>query len=814
MKRILLLFAALAATVVAATAQSLVTGRVVDPNGEAVGYATVAALRDSIPVAAVAADAGGRFSLPIRQAGDYTLSITAVGYANRTQPLKAAGKPIALGDLPLAEGVEVEAVVLTVQRPIVTTDAEKLAYSVEDDPEAQSSTLEEIIRKVPQLSIDADGNVQMNGQSDYKILVNGHPSNAMSRNFSEVIKSMPANSIKRVEVITNPSMKYDAEGTGGVLNIITSKARFDGYNGSVNTSWNFAESGMWMTNNSANLAVQTDKLTLSGAFYYSYADGLDKTGGRSASTIENLADDGAYRFMNSAGEYGFRFRSLYANLQASYQIDSLNLLTAEFSAYDGYSRTRQENVVEYLDALRDPIRRYESRSDVRPEWGGYDLGVNYEHTFGREGHTLTLSDNLSIAPPTGQPSEERITDLVGTSDYGLLFDNSREQSLSNVLQLDYNNPFGGGQAVEAGFKHSYDYDKQRSTNSYDETLESTGDTRLTKHILGLYAGYSYTTQKLSLRFGARLESARYKLRSDNDGDLQRYTSSLTNVVPYASLTLTPAQGQMVALSYTQRLRRPSVSAMSPYVSESLTTRVYGNPDLETGISHSINLRYSRFTNKWTLAIGATTNFSNNLASEYSFIDDEGFINSTYANDGRMQFYLGDLSLSYRPSPKLNLSASLRGGWGKYRLPNQGIETEGWSYAQSFNATVGLWKGSRLTLSEYLSLPEPSMTSEFRRPFVFTSIRLGQKFLKEKLEFSVAVSNPFDKSLKFSQLTRTPSYVQRSVNYNRNRGVRFSLSWRFGKQQISVKQTNRKSDNTTEEVGGGSKSASAGGMGGM
>lgn len=817
MKRIHLLFVAVFATVAAvstAAAQSLVTGRVVGPENEAVGYATVAALRDSIPVTAVAADAEGRFSLPIKQTGDYTLSISAVGYSNLAQPLRAAGKPIALGELRLAQGVEVEAVVLTVQRPIVTTDAEKLAYSVEDDPEAQSSTLEEIIRKVPQLSIDADGNVQMNGQSDYKILVNGHPSNAMSRNFSEVIKSMPANSIKRIEVITNPSMKYDAEGTGGVLNIITSKARFDGYNGSINTSWNFAESGMWMTNNSANLAVQTDKLTLSGALYYSYADGLDKTGGTSQSSLENLGAEAPYRYMNSTSDYGFRFRSLYANLQASYQIDSLNLLTAEFTAYDGYSRTRQNGLIEYLDDASNPIRRYRSANDVQPEWGGYDLGVNYEHTFGRENHTLTLSENLSIAPPTGQPSEERITDLVGSSEYSLLFGNNREQSLSNVLQIDYNNPFGSGQGFEAGFKHSYDYDKQRSVNTYDETLETHGDTRLTKHIFALYAGYSYTTQKLAARFGARLEGARYKLESDNDGERQHYTSSLTNVVPYASLTLTPSQGQMVALSYTQRLRRPSVSAMSPYVSETLTTRTYGNPDLETGISHSINLRYSRFTNKWTLALGLTTNFSNNLASSYAFIDDEGFINSTYANDGRMQFYLGDLSLSYRPSTKLNLSASLRGGWGKYRLPNQGIETEGWCYSQMFNATLGLWKGSRLTLSEYLSLPEPSMSSEFRRPILFTSIRLGQKFLKEKLEFSVAVANPFDKSIKFSQLARTPSYVQHSINHNRNRGVRFSLSWRFGKQQIAVKQTNRKSDDSSEEVGGSNKSASAGGGMGM
>ncbi len=795
-------------------AQTLVTGRAVGPDREAVGYATVAALRDSLPVAAVAADASGRFSLLIKQPGDYTLSISMVGYSTHTQPLAAAGKPIDLGDIVLAKGVEVEAVVLTVQRPIVTADAEKLAYSVEDDPEAQSSTLEEIIRKVPQLSIDADGKVLMNGQSDYKILVNGHASNAVSRNFSEVIKSMPANTIKRIEVITNPSMKYDAEGTGGVLNIITSKARFDGYNGSLNTSIQFNGSGALLSHNSANVALQLDKLTLSAALYYSLADGADETCGTSDSQIENLTEGGFYKYMNSAGRYGFDFRSLYANLQASYQIDSLNLLTAEFSAYDGSSRTRQDNQTEYLDDAGAPITRYNSFNNARPDWGGYDLGVNYEHTFGRENHTLTLSDNISFAPPTHQPLEERIENLVGTAGYDRLFSDSRSQNLSNILQIDYNNPFAEHHTVEAGFKHSYNYDKERSVNSYDEELETSGESRLTKQILAVYAGYAYTVPKVSFRAGARLESAWYKLSSDEGGEEERYTSRLTNIVPYASLTLTPSQGQMVALSYTQRLRRPSVSAMSPYVNESLTTRTYGNPDLETGVSHSINFRYSCFSNKWTLALGMTTNISSNLASSYSFVDDEGFINSTYANDGRMQFYLGDFALSYRPSPKLNFSFNLRGGWGKYRLPNQGIETEGWCFAQAANATIALWKGGRLTLSEYLAQPEVSMSSYYNRAFLFMNIRLGQRFLKEKLEFSVSVSNPFNKTTKFSSRTITPSYSQYSCQANYNRGIRFSLSWRFGKQQIAVKQTNRKADTTTESIGGGDKSASAGGGMGM
>ena len=152
----ILLFCSLFFTV--SYAQSVVSGKVKDAaKGSGVAYATVSASRDGSVVAAVAADAEGSFSLSIKQSGDYTLEISSVGYQTFTRSISAVGKSIDLGEITLSEGVEVDAVAVTVQKPIVMADAEKLTYSVEDDPEAQSSTLEEIIRKVPQLTIDADG---------------------------------------------------------------------------------------------------------------------------------------------------------------------------------------------------------------------------------------------------------------------------------------------------------------------------------------------------------------------------------------------------------------------------------------------------------------------------------------------------------------------------------------------------------------------------------------------------------------------------------------------------------------------------------
>ena len=211
----------------AAQQPNTLTGTVTDSaSGKAVGYATVSLQRDSVTVVnAVAANSDGRFSLKAPETGDYQLCITMVGYTPYKQAVEVPASGKALGKIAITQGVEVGDVVIEVQKPLVMADAEKTTYSVEDDPQASTSTLDEIIRKVPQLSLDGDGNVLLNGQSNYKILLNGRNSATMSNNFKDVIQSMPASQISRIEVITNPSTKYEAEGVGGIINLITQRKK-------------------------------------------------------------------------------------------------------------------------------------------------------------------------------------------------------------------------------------------------------------------------------------------------------------------------------------------------------------------------------------------------------------------------------------------------------------------------------------------------------------------------------------------------------------------------------------------------------------
>lgn len=795
----------------AVSAQTTILGRVVDGDKQTgVGYATVALLRDTVIVSAVAARSDGEFSLDTKEQGDMVLEVSSVGYGTVKRSVKVSGKRVNVGDIAIREGVAVDAVAVTIQKPIVIADAEKLTYSVEDDPEASTSTLEDVIRKVPQLSLDAEGKVLMNGQSDYKVLVNGHPSSSMSRNFADIIKSMPASSIKRIEVVTNPSMKYDAEGVGGVLNIITSKARFDGYNGRVNTAVGNWFNRNWNTNNSAQFTIQTNKFSLSTSLYYSQAWADKDVVGTQKQHFENLVDGTGYRYLDAGGDYGYGYYSLYGNVNASYQIDSVNLITAEVGVWGGNQKSNTRAYYNYYGDDNQLLYGYNSPQTNTYNWVGVDATVSYQHSFKGEGHTLTVSDNISIIPP--QISNQlRLYRPYGSGIAGSKISTDQTASaLQNVAQIDYINPINKHHSIEAGAKHSYDNTLTitHQINSNDSGVmlsESNGNTRLVRNVLGVYAGYAYSVEKLSMRAGGRLEGAWYATDYQSD-KREKWQTSLVNVVPYISLTYLPKVGHTLAFSYTERLSRPGIHAMTPFVTEGMAEKQYGNPNLRTGVTHNISLKYAYSHNKCSVTGELYSRLSNNLISNYLFIDNEGFVNSTYRNNGRMRGYGAGVSLSYRPSSKFNLSLSVRGGHIAYRLPDEGIKTQGWTMSQNLNMTIGLWKGARLTLSEYLLHMEPQMNGVGTNWVFGTQAHLGQKFLKDKLEIAVAVYNPHDRVSTFKNKAITPTYLQWSENSTIGRCIKLSVSYNFGKQGLYVKRTNAKSDDGGDNIGGSSKGA--------
>ncbi len=516
----------------AAQPAHVVRGVIADrDSSEPIGYATASISRDSTVVTAVAAGLDGQFTLPVADKGSYRLNVAAVGYDPFTQEITVGGAVADLDTLRLRPGIEIEQVVVKAQKPLIVSDAEKMTYSVEDDPQASSSTLEEIIRKVPQLSLDADGNVLLNGQSDYKILLNGHQSGSLGSNFKDIIKSMPASQIKKIEVITNPSTKYDAEGVGGILNLVTEKKRaFDGYNGSVRTGTSLLNGFSYYGN--ANASVQIGKFAASLSAYYSHYENNDNPS-TSESHQENF-DSQTARFQDSYGKSTYGGNYFGATLDASFQPDTLNLVTLNASLWTGRNRNHDQTNLTVSDPQLDPLFGYLMHNRNRYRYIGGTVGMSYEHTFNRSEHTLTLSDEVEI-DPDDYDDFTAFDAVLGPVPTGQ-FINEKTRKVNNTVQIDYINPLSEHHQIEAGAKHIYRYNRIMDTYQIEKAGQYVPDTEgphaamtYRQHIVALYAGYNLTFDKWAGRLGARME------RTWNDANGEERDADTYSAVQCGSL---------------------------------------------------------------------------------------------------------------------------------------------------------------------------------------------------------------------------------------------------------------------------------------
>ena len=274
-----------------------ITGVVVDAaTGKTVEYPTVAIFTDSLKlITAAAGGVDGKFSLEAPAAGKYIFSAAMTGYTNYKKELVLdnSQRRVDLGKIEIAEGLELKEVTVSGVRPLIKNEPDKLTYNIDADPMASSSVIADILRKVPMISVDGEGTVRLNGETNFKVLVNGRSSGMLVKNFKDAIKAMPANTIKSIEVITNPPAKYDAEGVGGVINIITNRKTTQGYNGNINAGANT----LGGYNAGGYISAQVGKFAISTNIYHG-----NEVSRKSTNTSESenfLSTD--YRYSESSG---------------------------------------------------------------------------------------------------------------------------------------------------------------------------------------------------------------------------------------------------------------------------------------------------------------------------------------------------------------------------------------------------------------------------------------------------------------------------------------------------------------------------------
>ena len=804
-----------------------ITGVVADSvTHEGEPYATLTIARaDSAanPLKQALTDIKGRFSISSSGTGSYLLMVRSMGRKpmQRAYTVDATTRTIDLGTLLLQDGGnQLETVEVVAYKPLVKADIDKIAYSVEDDPEANTNTVIEMLKKVPMVTVDGQDNIRVNGNSSFKIYVNGKPNNMMTKNPKEVLKSMPASSIKKIEVITNPGPKYDAEGVGGILNIVTEGKGPEGYNATFSGRANNSSygGGLYAT-------VKQGKLTMSVNYN---ASSNHSPKGYTYSDRSQIGTDGTVTSSTVADGYT-KGHSLWqgGDVEASYEIDTLRLITGSFSLSKFTSKRDALNTAfSTVPATGQRLYGYRSPSHSKENWDDYSASLDYQRSFSVKDRLLTLSYRLESSPSTSD-SRYLYTDREAADDWQTFIDRMRDQrmdgdenTMEHTFQIDYTTPFAKHHTWEAGVKYILRRNKSDNdrynlgTGDKDETYDSDNSSHYRHHndILAAYTGYGLTLDKWSARLGLRYEHTLQKVEYLL-GRGTNFHKNFDDLVPSARLGYKFSDATNLSLGYKMRINRPGIWYLNPYLDDRIPDAIsQGNPNLDTEKSHAVDLQFSSYNSKLTYTLTGTYRFVNNsIESVDRLVNDrdiEGLPNptgkdviySSYANIGHIQ-YAGLMAYA-NWTPITNTRITLNGSVGYSHMSDgQSLRNHGWCTNIDASLQQTFAKTWIFNASYYVQTPQPTLQGKDAR-YQWYNFSLSKSFMDKRLTLTAYIINPFGKRY-FCYRSETVADNFRTTASSSWCQLYYGVSVRFriGKLKASVKHTERTVENNDVKQGG-------------
>ncbi|MDD4516588.1 TonB-dependent receptor [Massilibacteroides sp.] len=805
---VLLLFAALSVHAQSDKAGSfIIKGQVVDSlTSETVPYATlsiVLATNPGKPVRLLASDVDGKFETTLNQPGSYVITTQSVGKAPgvKSFTLKEGEKTVNLGKLVMQEqNQRLGEVTVTAQKPLVKVEIDKLTYSLEDDPEAITSNTLDMLKKVPMVTVDGEDQIQLKGSSNYKIYLNGKPSTLLSgQNAADALKSMPANSIKNIEVITEPGAKYDAEGVGGIINIITNRNTLDGYTGTVRAN----ASALGRLGGGGNISVKAGKFGLTANYNYNYNKSPWTD---TESHQENKIGDKQY--INQIGKSKHKGPFQFGSLEASYEIDTLNLLSLGVNLFNGNMTNKSEQDVESINP-QNPQNDYSYRrySEGENTFGSTDINLDYQHSTKKKDELLTISYKFSHSPD-GSKSSTYLKDVVNYP-YASIFprkDDNDAYTDEHTGQIDYTTPLFKDHTLEAGVKYILrqnvsDADIRvfdDATQQWNQTSGSTNFDHI-QHIYSGYAGYAIKYKKFGYKAGVRAEGTNVDVKFQNTPE-QNFKTDYFDVVPSATVSYMLSMAQQIRLGYNMRIQRPSIWYLNPYINEQDPQNIsYGNPYLDSEKSHNINMNYSMFSQKFNLNINGYYSFVNNAIERYTFINDANVYVSTFDNIGKRQNIGLYLYARWNPVPLFNITVNGGGGYVEYEAKSRNLKNDGFRANVYSNLQFNLPKDFRFSVYGGYYSPWIMLQGKGGSQY-FTGLNLSKDFLKKKLTVTLAANSPFWKTLKYESNTEDETFKNKFINNWRTRDFSIRVSYTFGNLKGQIKKVRRGITNDDSKSG--------------
>ncbi|HEY9196864.1 MAG TPA: TonB-dependent receptor, partial [Mucilaginibacter sp.] len=687
---------------------------------------------------------------------------------------------------------------ITAVRPVMKQEVDRLTYDVQADPESKAISALDMMRKVPLLSVDGDDKIRLKGSGNYKILVNGKESALMVKNPSDVLKAMPATNIEKIEVITTPPAKYDAEGLSGIINIITKKNADQGYNGSINSRFN----SIWGPGYNLNATVKQGKFGLSG-----YAGfGNQNRAHNSNESSQTFFATQSTLLQNSDGSFEGRYR--YANADLSYEIDSLNLLTGSFELFSGHFDQNSNQYSRQLDKDGNITQAYRSATEGNNKDKGTDISLNYQLGFKNvKEELLTLSYKYSYSP-SDQFGSNTFTDRVNFN--ALTNPNFRQYNnpadKAHTFQVDYVYPFkkvnfeAGGKVILRN--NSSDFLRENlDANTGNYVVDDSQSNNFDYHqdVYSAYNSYQLKFTKYTVKAGLRLEHT--QISADFEG--KPLDRGYNNLIPSVSLQRS-FKSSSINFGFTQRIQRPGIYQLNPFVDNSnpkfVTT---GNPGLRPELNNTFELTYSRFS-KGSVNAGLSYAFSNNSIQNVSTILDSVTYTS-FQNLGSNRTLGLNLNTNLNITKKFTVSINgqISHIWLKGTYNGRFYTNDGYTGNAFGNLAYKFDGGYRLALDAGFFSGDVTLQGKSSN-FIYNSYVASKELFKKKFTVSLVANNPYSKYRSYTGYTRTNDFYNTYSGTNPYRNFAIRLNYKFGKLNSEIKK-NQRGINNDDTKGGGSKS---------
>lgn len=782
-------------------------------TGEPVAYATAALYKAGSEVSTAGAVAGGEgvFYITGFELGTYELQVSFIGYetVKRTINVNSLDADINLGEIGMSdEGVALEEVTVQGQRELIEERVDRTIYKAENDKSTAGGDATDVLRRVPMLSVDLDGNVSMRGSSNILVLIDNRPSAIAASSISDALRQIPADEIKAVEVITSPSARFDAEGTSGVINIVTKKNNLQGMTMNIN-------SGIGLRGSNLGLQGSARK----GKFGFSLG-GFGRSGYNILGSFENeqltTNPNGTIRRTLQSADTERRDIFGRYNFGVDYEIDKFNFLTSSVNFGIRNSKNWQNDFLTSSFINDQLISQQLRETNTLDNSNSVDVSVNYVRTYEKKGKELSLLTLYST-----NTRENSFTNILYGEDMDEIASRLQNVNPSKnqefTVQLDYVTPLDqkGNQILEYGAKNILrrafsDFAYFQATGADGEFVELEDPSLNNKfsydqNVTAGYASYTFPLLKnYTLKTGLRYEYT--SIKADFKTDFEAEIPSYGTLVPSLNASRKLKNGNMIKAAYNRRIQRPSLRFLNPNIDVSNPQQIsQGNPELEPELTDNYELGYSTFIKGTTINF---TGFYRNTTGSIQPIRNvlpTGIISTTYENIGQEQAFGTNIFFNIN----INNKFSLNGGTDLYYAmldngltdPQFAAQNEGWVVSGRMFGNYTLPKDWQIQIFTFARGRQVQLQGS-SGGFAAYGLNLNKQLKDKRGSIGFGAENFLAKEFIIRNEIVTPTIVQNSTSAIRNLNFKVNFSYRIGKLSMDQRPRRRKSVNNDDLKDGG------------